>query len=77
MSNDRINKWLTGFYEYVRSINPELIFLYDGRIMFFPQADPNIIHPALNPLDTRYATQEQIDQMWKLIQEYAKEGFVK
>ena len=73
MGNDRINKWLSGFYDYVKGTNPELLPLYDGRIMFFPQDDENVLHPALNELPERYATKEQIKQMLELIETYSKE----
>jgi hypothetical protein len=72
MSNERVSKWLEGFYNYVRSINSDLIPLYSNRILFFPQDDPNVIHAGLMELDERYATEEQIKQMWELIEAYSK-----
>lgn len=75
MEQLRVKNWLDGFYQYVLTTSPDLLKLFEGRIMFIPQNDGSI-NPALNELDSRFATEEQIKEMWDLISTYSKENFV-
>ena len=68
----RVNAWTDKFFAYLEKDNKDLIFLFQGRIHFIPQYNPEIIHPALMELDDRYATKEQIERMSKVISEFAK-----
>ncbi len=70
----RINSWSGKFFEFLKKDNVDLIPLYQGRLMYLPQQDENnSINPALNELDERYATPDQIKRMWDVLENYASE----
>ena len=70
----RVQNWMNGFYKSLEPDNIDLIPLYASRILFLPQQDKdNSINPALNQLDERYATPDQIKRMWDLIVAYSAE----
>jgi hypothetical protein len=70
----RVNNWRDGFFKSLENDNSDLIPLFSGRIYFMPQQDKdNSIHPALDELDERYATKEQIERMRQVIEKYAAE----
>ena len=69
----RIDNWQTNFFEFVRKDSPQLLHLFENRLLILPRDDGSI-EPALDELDERYASREQIDKMWELFESFGKEN---
>jgi len=65
MTSERFQNWLDNFVKYLPTDNADLIPLYQGRINVTGEDKP-----ALNELDERYATKDQIKRMWDVFSAY-------